>query len=190
MIENINLQKTYDTHFVTPYLMHFEENGIPRTWEVIKAHDSVATLLYKEDTREFVLVKQFRPAVYLNNRDGYTIELCAGIMDKEKSFEETAVEEIEEETGYRVEAGELVRINSFYTSVGFAGAKQVLFFAKVSERHKVNGGGGIVGEENIEVWYLPVDNVKAFIYDESVAKTPGLIYAFYWFFDREEARRD
>jgi UDP-sugar diphosphatase len=31
---------------------------------------------------------------------------------------------------------------------------------------------------------LPILNAKEMIYDDSIAKTPGLAYAFMWFFER------
>jgi len=41
-------------------------------------------------------------------------------------------------------------------------------------------GGGIHDEE-IELHFLPIDEVDAFIFDESKAKTPRLMFSFYWF---------
>jgi UDP-sugar diphosphatase len=49
---------------------------------------------------------------------------------------------------------------------------------------KAHNGGGIETED-ISVEYLPIDEAKAFIFDTSKAKTPGLMFAFYWFFDKE-----
>ena len=47
---------------------------------------------------------------------------------------------------------------------------------------KVSEGGGLA-EEDIEVIYIPKQEAKKFILDESYQKTPGLILGFYWFFD-------
>jgi UDP-sugar diphosphatase len=77
----------------------------------------------------------------------------------------------------------LERITSFHTSVGFAGSKQMLYYVEVDESMKVSEGGG-VDHEDIEVVYLPVKDAKALIYDESIAKTPGLMFAFMWWFER------
>jgi len=113
-----------------------------------------------------------------------TIELCAGIVDKDLSLEEIAKEEIEEECGYAVPVEGLERITSFHTSVGFAGSKQTLYFVEVTEHMKVSEGGGVDHEE-IEVVYLSVDEAKAMIYDESIAKTPGLMFAFMWWLEKQ-----
>ena len=45
---------------------------------------------------------------------------------------------------------------------------------------KTHNGGGI-HDEQIETMYLPIDEYKEFIYDENKAKTPGLMFSFYWF---------
>jgi len=76
------------------------------------------------------------------------------------------------------------KITEFYTSVGFAGGKQTLFYAKVDEKNKVSEGGGI-DEEDIEVIYLPTNKAKEFMYNESKTKTPGLLFSFEWWFSKQ-----
>jgi len=182
-IENFKLQVLNNPKFISTSLATFTHNGKPRDWEVVQAHDSVAILIYHKTQNAFVLVKQFRPAVYLNNDDGLTVELCAGIIDKELTLAKIAQEEIEEECGYRVPIESIEKITSFHTSVGFAGSKQTLYYVEVDDSMKVSEGGGI-DDEQIEVLYLPIEEAKAFISDESIAKTPGIMYAFMWWFDR------
>ena len=182
-IKHFKLQPLVEAKFITTSFATYEQDGIKKSWEVVQAHDSVAILMYHKEKESFVLVKQFRPAVYLNNDHGMTVELCAGIVDKELSLEEIAKEEIEEECGYAVPLQNIERITSFHTSVGFAGSKQILYFAQVDETMKVSEGGG-VDHEQIEVFYLPVDEAKKLIYDESIAKTPGLMFSFMWWFEK------
>ena len=182
-IKNFKLHTLEDPKFITASFATYEQNGKAKSWEIVEAHDSVAILIYHKDKEAFVLVKQFRPAVYLNNDKGMTVELCAGIVDKDLSLEQIAQEEIEEECGYAVDVASIEKITSFHTSVGFAGSKQMLYYVEVDEKMKVSEGGG-VDDEQIEVIYLPVREAKAFIYDESMAKTPGLMFAFMWYFDK------
>ena len=184
-IENFKLQPLTDPRYVHTSLATYQQNGITKDWEIVKAHDSVAILIYHTEQESFILVKQFRPAVYLHDDDdGMTIELCAGIVDKNLSLQEIAYEEIEEECGYRVPLEKVERITAFYTSVGFAGSIQTLYYAEVNDGMKVSEGGGI-DNEMIEVIEMPLAEAKAFIYDESIAKTPGLMFAFMWFFEQE-----
>jgi UDP-sugar diphosphatase len=62
----------------------------------MKVHDSVAVVIYNVTRSVLIFVKQFRPAVLLaaslsdpsstvpgeTSVTGYTLELCAGILDK------------------------------------------------------------------------------------------------------------
>lgn len=178
-IEKFTLKPLEDSKFISTALAAYEQNGIAKSWEIVQAHDSVAILIYHTRLNAFVLVKQFRPAVYLNNDDGLTIELCAGIVDKDLSLVQIAQEEIEEECGYNVPLEKIEKVTSFYTSVGFAGSRQTLYYAQVDENMKVSEGGGVDAEE-IEVFTLPVREANTLIFDESIAKTPGLMFAFMW----------
>ncbi|MGC9351960.1 MAG: NUDIX domain-containing protein [Sulfurovum sp.] len=187
-IRSFQLNPLEDPKFVTTSLATYQQNGVEKSWEIVEAHDSVAILIYHTTKDAFVLVRQFRPAVYLNNQDGLTVELCAGIVDKNLSLLHIATEEIEEECGYHVAVDQIDRITSFHTSVGFAGSKQMLYYTEVDESMRVSDGGGVEGEE-IEVVYLPVSEAKSFIYDESVAKTPGLMFAFMWWFENKYGAR-
>ncbi|WP_084721998.1 NUDIX domain-containing protein [Sulfurovum lithotrophicum] len=188
-IEKFTLHPLEDPRFISTARATYEQNGTAKSWEIVKAHDSVAILIYHIQKDAFILVQQFRPAVYINNHDGLTVELCAGIVDKDLSLEQIAKEEIEEECGYNVPLDKIEKITSFYTSVGFAGSRQTLYYAEVDERMKVSEGGGVDAEQ-IEVIALPVKEAQAFIFDESIAKTPGLMFAFMWWEQRRKALLD
>ncbi len=169
--------------FITPVRIFYTQNGKEKSWEAVKSYDSVAVLLYHEKKDALLLVKQLRVTTMLKgDSNGYTYELCAGIVDKDLSLKEIAKEEILEECGYDVALQNIQRITSYYTSVGFSGAKQTMFFATIDESMRVDDGGGIDDEE-IELFWLPLSEAKAFMFDESKKKTPGLMMAFYWFFD-------
>ena len=178
-IEEFKLSPLTDPKFISSALASYKQNGIAKNWEIVQAHDSVAILIYHRERDAFVLVKQFRPAVYVGNKEGMSVELCAGIVDKEMSLKQIAQEETEEECGYRVALDKVEKITSFYTSVGFAGSRQTLYYAEVTEGMKVSEGGGVDGEL-IEVLYLDVKEAEAFMFDVSVVKTPGLMFAFMW----------
>ncbi len=183
MITDFALQPLTQPRYVQAFLATYRQDGIAKDWEVVEAYDSVAVLIYHREHKTFVLVRQFRPAVYLNNGNGETVELCAGLIDKEASTEQIAREEIFEECGYDVPLEAIERITSFHTSVGFAGSRQTLYYAEVDEAMHIGQGGGI-DQEQIEVIELPVAEAEAFIYDENTAKTPGLMFAFLWWQQR------
>ena len=182
-IEFLRLEDCVESAYVKPKSMFYMQNGVEKRWDVIDAHDSVAILLYHEQLDSFVFVKQFRPAIYLKDKDGYTHELCAGLVDKDKTLQMIAYEEILEETGYDVLLKKIEKITSFYTAVGFAGGRQTLYFATIDDSMKVSEGGGI-DNEFIEVIYVKKDKVMDFMFDEKISKTSGLMFALMWYFKK------
>jgi UDP-sugar diphosphatase len=184
-IKILKTQENIKSQYIQPFSVFYEEDGKEKRWDCIKTHDSVACILYHASKKAFVLVKQFRPAVYMNSRetDGFTYEMCAGILDKNESEEQTMQEEILEECGYDVPLSRLQRLFNFYTGVGFSGSKQTLFFAEVDESMKKDKGGGVHNEQ-IEVFYLPISNAKEFMYDDSKPKTAGTMFAIIWLFEK------
>jgi UDP-sugar diphosphatase len=189
IIEDFKIEELKNPKFINTKLVKFKQNGILKSWEIVEAYDSVAILIYHREREAFILVKQFRPAVYMKNRDGLTVELCAGIVDKDLSLKEIAKEEVLEECGYEVSTSDIEKITSVNSAVGFAGSKQTIFYVEVDESMHVASGGGIENEL-IEVIELPVDEVKGFIYDETITKTTGLLFALMWWLDRNRLHLD
>uniref|UniRef100_A0A915KV25 Uridine diphosphate glucose pyrophosphatase NUDT14 n=1 Tax=Romanomermis culicivorax TaxID=13658 RepID=A0A915KV25_ROMCU len=175
-------------------------NGKPRSWDLVRAHDSVAILLYHKAKDSLVFVRQFRPAVYMNKIlsnhqeinenifDSYptsfafTLEMCAGILDKNKSPKEIAKEEIYEECGFDVPLEKIEKIVKCAGSVGISGTEQTMFYAEVNDEMRTGNGCGNEHEgEMIEVVYYPVSECRKMIFDETVVKSTGLMFAILWF---------
>ena len=150
-----------------------------KRWEVCSSMDSVSILIYNTDLDSVILVKQFRLPVYLKNKDGFTYELCAGLCDKEKPNKEIAKEEVLEECGYDVEANRLKTITATWASVGSNAARQTIYYVEVTDKEKVNEGGGLE-DEDIEVIELKSDKVEEFIFNENIVLTPGAKLALLW----------
>ncbi len=179
------IKELQNPNFVKPIKIEYIQDGETKEWEAVISHNSVSVLLYHKDKDAFVIVKQLRPAVLnATQSDGYMHELCAGIIDKNKSDKEIAKEEVLEECGYDVPLDKIEKITTFYTSVGISGASQTLYYAQIDESMKINDGGGLT-EESIEVLYIPKTEAKKFMFDETYKKTPGMMMAFFWFFDNK-----
>jgi nudix-type nucleoside diphosphatase (YffH/AdpP family) len=193
--------------FIKPATVLYQLDGKQRRWDVIEAHPSIGVILYHEDLDAFVIVRQFRPAVYsallaggANGANGadapppplhaaFTYELCAGLCDKDgKPPREIAAEEILEECGYAVDAAAIVPVTSAVSSAGTAGASHFLFFARVSEamrskdQHGTAGGGLAETGEAIEVLALPFDQADALVLDglSNLSMSPGLQFGLTW----------
>ena len=185
--------KLQNPNYIKALEMTYKEADFHKKWEIVEPQSSVCILIYHRDKDSFVLVRQFRPAVFyarckeekikqISEKDleyGYTYELCAGLIDKEnKSIEQIACEEVFEECGYRVNA--LEKIGTFLGNTGTSGALQHIFFAEVGEENFCNTGGGI-DDECIEVLYLPYQRSLEFIFDLEIPKTTSLFLAIHWY---------
>eukprot|EP00112_Aurelia_sp_Birch-Aquarium-sp1_P012485 Seg2626.2 transcript_id=Seg2626.2/GoldUCD/mRNA.D3Y31 product="Uridine diphosphate glucose pyrophosphatase" protein_id=Seg2626.2/GoldUCD/D3Y31 len=206
-ISNIEVVPCTNSNFVKTSRVKFMQNNRERRWDYVNVHDAVAILLLNTTRNAFVLVRQFRPALYMyiNNEQngkersemsedtgqipitaspqvGVSYELCAGIVDKKKSLAEIAKEEVLEETGYEVSVESLECIFSA-RSVGSSGNQVTIYYAEVTDAMKVGQGGGAPGEdEEIDVEYLPVEKAKDLVFDSSKAKPASLVAAFMWYF--------
>ncbi len=183
---SVYLEPCSSSNFIELKRMHYNEENTKKTWDIIKSLDSVAVLLYEKESDCFVIVKQFRPAIYARHFhfkheiDGYTYELCAGLVDKaNKSLEEIACEEALEECGYQISPKNLETIGQFYSATGLSGSLQTLYYAEVCTDLKVSKGGGIDAEK-IEVLFLERSKALDFIMDFQYAKTTGLSLAILW----------
>ena len=117
--------------------------------------------------------------------EGVTYEMCAGIIDKNISPASTMKQEILEECGYDVPEEKLQEIVSFRSGVGTSGALQTFFFAEVTDEMCVSKGGGNVQEgEMIDVFYLPLEKSREFMYDDTKQKPAGFMFALMWYFDK------
>lgn len=110
-------------------------------------------LLYNVNNKTVILTRQFRLPTYINgNEDGLMIEACAGLLDKDNP-EDCIRKETEEETGYRLT--HVKKIYEAYMSPGSVTEILYFFVGEYSKDQKVNEGGGVEDEENIEVLELP-----------------------------------
>lgn len=113
-------------------------------------------LLYNKENQTVILTRQFRMPTYINgNLDGYLIETCAGLLDKDNA-EDCIRRETEEETGYKISHVE--KVFEAYMSPGSVTEILYFFVAEYSKEMRVSDGGGIEEEnENIEVMELPFE---------------------------------
>nr|KAG5714435.1 hypothetical protein BaRGS_006881 [Batillaria attramentaria] len=105
---------------------------------------------------------------------GLTLELCAGILDKDHTPQQTAQMELMEECGYKVPLDSIRKITAFRNGVGTTGSKQTLFYAEVTDAMRVGKGGGLPEEgELIDVVETSVDRGREIILDETVNRPVG-----------------
>ncbi|TLE00247.1 NUDIX hydrolase [Helicobacter muridarum] len=178
----IDISPIEESKYLSLQRVTFNEQGINKTWDITKSHDSVAIVLYHRERDGFIFVRQFRVGVFLqNNKHGYMYELCAGLYDKNIDTTQIAIEEIQEECGYFISKDRIELITQLYGNVGMSGAKQYLFYAEIKSKDKKSAGGGVASElENIELIFVPRALIDEFIDDLNCPKTPSLCYGILW----------
>ncbi|XP_054725671.1 uridine diphosphate glucose pyrophosphatase NUDT14-like [Anastrepha obliqua] len=188
-----------DSPYVKPFRLYYVQNGVEKNWDLLKVHDSVAIILYNSTRRVLIFVKQFRPAVYhskytacgydaaeidlkrVRPESGITLELCAGIVDKDKSWRQIAREEVLEECGYDVPLDGIEEVMSYRSGVGSSGAAQTMYYCEVTDDDRVTKGGG-VGDEIIEVVeYTIPEAAKLLSKGEKVNSPPSCLLGIAWF---------
>jgi len=145
------------------YQYHKEDQKVEtQIREVYDRGNGAGILLYNTNQKTVILIRQFRLPTYLNgNKTGMMIEVCAGLLDKEKP-EECIIREVEEETGYQVKT--VQKVFETYVSPGAVTEILHLFVGEYNSSMKVSEGGGLASEqENIEVLEVPFIEALAMI---------------------------
>ncbi len=112
--------------------------------------DGACILLYNSNKSTIILTRQFRMPSYLNgNKNGMSIEVCAGLLDEDDPI--TCIrKEAEEETGYMI--NKVKKVFEIYSTPGAVTEKIYYFIGEYDESMKINDGGGLASEsEEIEV---------------------------------------
>lgn len=134
-------------------------------------------------------------------KDACTLEMCAGIVDKDLPLNEIAREEILEECGYNVTIDRVEEVMRYRSGVGATGALQVLFYCEVRDEDQVSGGGGEkiykllkstklsdnfpfsgIDDEIIEVLELSIDEARQMmVQGSSHPSPPSFLFSMLWF---------
>ncbi len=127
------------------------------TWEYVSRVNEIrAVVILAEFEGKTILIEQWRAPI-----GGRCLELPAGLVgdtDRNATIEETAVKELEEETGFTAERVE--RLGDFHSSPGMVSESYCLVRA-----HGVRpcGEGGGTSDEDIEVHLVAREEISAFV---------------------------
>ena len=126
-------------------------------WEFVSRTGSTnAVVIVAEHEGKVILIEQFRVPV-----GGRCLELPAGLVgdeDEHATVEDTAVKELEEETGFTCDRVE--RLGDFHSSPGMVAESFPL--VRAHGVRKVGEGGGTEHEE-IEVFLVPRAEIPGFV---------------------------
>ena len=208
-IQDVSVESLTESPYLKPMRLRYKQSGGEKVWDLMRSHDSVAVVIFNTNSSKFIFVQQFRPAVYLakvrppvsvgDQVDtetfpgglGLTLELCAGIVDKDLSLEEIACQEVEEECGFLVSPDRLSKIVTFPTGVGSSVGTQTMFSVEVVDKDRVGKGGGLLEEgEMINVVEMTVKEVEEYLAKETVNSPVGFLYGVSWYLQNKLKGRD
>ncbi|MBV6646946.1 MAG: GDP-mannose pyrophosphatase NudK [Cyclobacteriaceae bacterium] len=154
IIRNMELlsDNWYTLKKITYDYKHPKKGWQTQNREAYDRGNGATILLYNKAHGTIILTQQLRIPTFLNgNPSGMLIETCAGLLDKDNP-EDCIRKETEEETGYKI--GKVTKIFEAYMSPGSVTEILHFFVAPYSLSMRVNDGGGVEEEEDIEVLEL------------------------------------
>ncbi|WP_047985370.1 NUDIX domain-containing protein [Ornithinibacillus californiensis] len=128
-------------------------NGKQSTREIIKHPGAVAVIPMTKEGK-IVLVEQFRKPL-----EKSIVEIPAGKLEPGEDPQETAVRELEEETGYTTKS--LTKLTSFYSSPGFADEIMHIYVAK--ELEKLVEAPSMDEDEFVEILEVTLEEAKQMV---------------------------
>ena len=181
-IKNIEKKLLSDNYYILnrvtfDYLMTSGE-WVNQMREVYDRGDGAGILLYNKQKQTVILTKQFRMPTYLNdNKDGFLVEVCAGLLDKDNP-EDCIIRETEEEVGYRLKS--VKKVYEAYSSPGVMTEKMHFFVGEYTDDMKVNDGGGLESEhEDIEVLEILFEKAVDMLNNGEIVDTRTIVLLQY-----------
>ncbi|MGI9541813.1 MAG: GDP-mannose pyrophosphatase NudK [Cyclobacteriaceae bacterium] len=159
MNDRIKIRKTevlsdqwYVLRKVTYDYRKSDDSWTTQSREAYDRGNGAVILLHNQELKTVILTRQFRLPTFVNgNPTGMMIEACAGLLEEDNA-EDCIKKETEEETGYRL--SKVKKVFESYMSPGSVTEILHFFVAEYSQDARVSEGGGIAGEEDIEVLEL------------------------------------
>jgi GDP-mannose pyrophosphatase NudK len=179
-----NLKKTLlSDNYYTLSKFNFDYQKSDGSWvnpmrEVYERGHGAGILLYNTTKKTVILIKQFRLPTYLHdNKDGFLIEIPAGLLDEDNP-EQCIIRETEEEVGIRIKS--VKKVYEGYSSPGVLTEKMHFFVGEYTEDMKVSNGGGLAGEnEDIEVLELPFTEAVRMLNEGEIVDTRTIVLLQY-----------
>ena len=124
--KTLGLKRVFEGRALTIDVAEIEmPNGRRSTREIVR-HRGAAVILGQRPDGKFVLVRQYRRSI-----EETLLEVVAGGLEEGELAEEGARREMEEESGYRVEA--LEKIGVIVPCPGYSEERLHLFYARLSQ---------------------------------------------------------
>lgn len=179
-IRLMNEHRAYDAYFKIDVgcIEEVVDGKVLATYDRFKLTrpNASTVLVYNEDTKKVILVKQFRFPIVHHTPDNI-LEAVAGKIDAGETPKQAAVRELLEEIGYRITEDALGSAIEIFASPGYSTEKLFIFLAVVKNSDKdPNHGGGLETEhENIEIVELDVNEFMRQIKSNEIKDSKTII---------------
>ncbi|KTD17845.1 NUDIX domain-containing protein [Legionella jordanis] len=169
----------YQYDLTVPSFDHEKEHFCIKGREVVHNADSVLVLIYVPDMDSFLFCQEFRLGVFFNEaqHDPFILEFVSGTIDKHSNPEKTAIKEVHEETGLKIDA--LEQIALVYKSPGISTEKCYLFYSEFKGQ-PLTGLHGLDGEEEIMTTCISRSRVYQLMDEMKIVDATTLL-ALNWF---------
>lgn len=143
-----------DFRFLKGAKMMHPTTGI--TLEYLDKSDAVCFVLFNETKEKVILVRQYRPGP-----KDFTLEICAGLIDRGESPIEAAFRELREETGYMEDDIEDFRElpGGLYVSPGYTTENLYFFSGKLKSDNIKPKELSLDHGEDLEVEWVDVKDI-------------------------------
>lgn len=149
--KTIEREQIFSGRMIDLYLDQVElPNGAKSSREIVRHPGAVAIIPITEEGK-IVLVEQYRKPL-----EKSLLEIPAGKLDPGEEPAQTAIRELEEETGYTTD--HLTYLTSAYSSPGFS--DEILYIYLAEQLKISNSGRELDEDEFVEVFEYPLDQLE------------------------------
>ncbi|WP_036825813.1 NUDIX domain-containing protein [Polaribacter sp. Hel1_85] len=179
-----NIEKTLlSDNYYALHKFNFDYQMPDGSWvnqmrEVYERGHGAGILLYNTTKKTVILIKQFRLPTFLHdNKEGFLIEIPAGLLDEDNP-EQCVIRETEEEVGIRLKS--VKKVYEGYSSPGVLTEKMHFFVGEYTDDMKVSEGGGLESEtEDIEVLEMPFTEAVKMLENGEIIDTRTIVLLQY-----------
>lgn len=145
----------------------------------LKREDASAVLILNTETDKIILTKQFRYAISSKIKEPI-LEIVAGRIDEGEEPLQTAIREVEEEVGYRIDPKNIQLLVSCFASPGYSSECFYIYYATVTNVDKISEGGGLETEnESLSVVEMDSKEFKSLIKTGNIKDAKTYIAGLY-----------
>jgi len=207
LISEVWTSSIKQTNRFKTFTVNYQQNGNPVHWELLsgQGQDICSVLIFDTHKQRFILVKQFRPVVFLKSltavphdpvvcpkemystEKGITFELCSVKLDDNQSGLNSRLcpkslsslqNQVAHDIGYQIDETNLTLVFKYRTMGSFVN----LFVAEVNDSLKCERSS----VSHVDPYTVQLDGVFEFIEDDTKPKVTDCAIAMLWWLNHNK----